>query len=184
MGIEQELKDALDDMFYWGWPKNNKPSFTYTRPTFEVHVGKSGLTWFVPAVTVLPNRADHVYRTAYADTSRVGTGFAGGTIVLPLLDGSDFLLKGGWHSRAEDLLKDTGIDCLNLYKTYGAVGVHRLPGPVSGVYGLLHKDKAPQIGIFHRIETIAQRLANERNERVYYTVASYSGGSAGGINPE
>lgn len=184
MGIEQELKDVLDDLFYSGWPRNHKPSFTYLRPTFEVHVGESGLTWLVPAVTVLPNRADHVYRTAYADVTRAGTGFAGGTIVMPLLDGSDFLLKGGWHSRPEDLLKDTGIDCLNLHKTYGAVGLHRLSGYTPGVFGLLHKDKAPQLGYHNRIETIAQRIANERKERVYYTVVSYGGGSAGGIDPE
>lgn len=185
MTTDQELQDALDDTWYWGWPKGFKPDFNYRRPTFEMHVGTSGLTWFVPAVTVRPNRADHIYRTAYEDRSRRGTGFAGGTIILPLIDGTDFELLGGWRTNSKQLLEDTGIDCSNMYLTYGAVGLHKISGGyMPGLFGLLHADKAPLIGKFDRIESIAQQFANERQEYVHYNVVSYGGGSAGGKDPE
>lgn len=185
MGIEQELRDALDDIFLYGWPRGFKADFKYRKPTFETHVGESGCTWLIPAVTVIPNRGDHLYRTSYADVSRKGKGFAGGTLILPLLDGSDFELKGGWMGNSRQCFEDTGVDCRNMHMTYGAVGLHRLPGGyMPGLYGLLHQDKAPQIGEYHRVENIAQQLANERKERVQYTVIAFGGGSAGGKDPE
>lgn len=185
MGIEQELKDILDDTFVYGWPKGYKPEYKYPKPTFEKFVGESGCTWLIPAVTVIPNRGDHLYRTAYADVSRMGEGFARGTLLLPLLDGTDFELKGGWRGNSRHCYEDTGVDCRSMHMSFGAVGLHKLPGSyMPGLYGLLYKDKAPQIGMFHRIEAIAQRFANERQERVFYSVISYGGGSAGGKDPE
>lgn len=185
MGIEQELQDALDDTWVYGWPEGTKPSYRYPRPAFETYLGKSGCTWLIPAVTVIPNRGDHLYRTTYADVSRKGAGFAGGTLFLPLLNGNEFELKGGWRGNSRQCYEETGIDCRNMHLTYGAVGLHKLPGSyMPGLYGLLHKDNAPQIGEFFRIEAIAQRLANERNERVFYSVISLGGGSAGGKDPE
>lgn len=184
-GIEQEVKELLEDSFIYGWPKGYKPSYNYPKPTFETYLGKAGHTWLIPAVTVLPNRGDHLYRTAYADVSRRGEGYARGTLILPLLDGTDFELRGGGMGNSRQCFEETGVDCRNMHLTYGAVGLHKIPGGyMPGLYGLLHKDNAPQIGIYHRIEAIAQRLANERNERVFYSVISLGGGSAGGKDPE
>ena len=172
-----------EDTWLPQWPKGFKPNYRYTRPTYEKHVGKSGKTWLIPSVTRLPNRGDHIYVTAYKDIDRAGPGFGGRTIVLPLMDGTDFELHGGWHSRPVDLLEDTGIDAMNQHLTYGAVGLHRVKGQM-WIYGILHEDAAPTIGRFDRIERIAQDIANERNEQVAYGSLSLGGSVSGVIKPE
>ena len=173
-----------EDIWVPQWQPNTQPHFTYGRPTFETHVGKSGCTWLVPAITVLPNRADHLYRTAHKDRRVTGRGFAGRTLWMPLLSGTDFALKGGWHGNAEDLLADTGIDVRHLRLTYGAVGLHRTYNTGMELIGLLHYDKSPQIGYDTRIIDIAQEIANTRGEKVYYSYLSAGGGASAPITPE
>lgn len=172
-----------DDIWYPKWPPNTQPRFTYGRPTFETHVGNSGHTWLVPAITVLPNRGDHVYVTAHADCMMPGRGFGGRTLHMPLISGTDFALRGGWHTRAEDLYSDTDIDVRHLRLTYGAVGLHRTYTGLELV-GLLYADQAPQLGTTTRIVELAKWLANDRNETVYYSYLSAGGGASAQISPE
>jgi hypothetical protein len=176
------LKTAGD---FWlpQWPPNTQPRFTYGRPTFEAHVGESGKTWLVPAITVFPNRADHIYVTAYADVNKYGQGFAGRTLDMPLISGRSFMLRGGWHSRAEALLEDTGIDTTRERKTYGAVGLHRGYGGME-IVGVLYKDESPQIGYHERIVHIAQKFANEYDWPIFYSFLSAGGGASAQVNPE
>ena len=168
--------DDEKDIWVPQWPPNTQPSFVYHKPTFGAHLGKSGNTWLVPAITVLPNRADHIYVTAYPDPEKTGKGFAGAIMHMPLLTGRDFILRGGWHSRADALLEDTGLDVRNSRLTYGAVGLHRSG---SWLVGLLHYDESPQLGYHDRIPQLAQKLANERNESVFYSFLSAGGGASG-----
>lgn len=172
----------LDDIWIARWPPNTQPKFIYNRPTFEHYVGNSGKAWLVPAVTVLPNQADHIYVTAYADWNKFGTGFGGRTLVMPLIDGGYFHLKGGWHSRAEALLADTGIDTRNQRLTYGAVALHRTSS--MDLFGILYEDTSPQLGTDDRIVKIAQKIANERNEPVFYSYLSAGGASSAMVKPE
>jgi len=166
-----------EDIWQPHWPQGHKPSFTYNKPTFEKHVGKSGKTWLVPAVTRYPNRGDHLYVTSYADPNEKGTGFGGAVLFMPMMDGTEFELKGGWHSRSVDLLNDTGIDTMNQHLTYGAVGLHHTGD--MWIYGLLYADTTPKIGRFDRIQTIAKQIATERGERVRYGVLSLGGSVSG-----
>jgi hypothetical protein len=170
------------DIWFPVWPPNTRPTFTYGRPTFAVHKGKSGHEWLVPAVTVLPNRADHIYVTAYPDPSKKGEGFGGAVLDLPLLTGRSYLLRGGWHSRAEALLDDTGIDVRNLRKTFGAIGFHRTAD--LEIFGILYADPHPKLGYDDRIVRMAQQLANEYQEPLFYSYLSAGGGAAGLIKPE
>lgn len=89
------MEDLTDHIWIAQWPQGHKPSFTYGRPTFECHVGESGCTWLIPAITVLPNQGDHIYRTAFPNAKRAGVGFGGATLYMPLLNGHDFELRGG-----------------------------------------------------------------------------------------
>ena len=177
------MEDLADHIWIAQWPQGHKPSFTYGRPTFEMHVGKSGMTWLIPAITIIPAQGDHIYRTAYKDVTKVGRGFAGATLVLPLLNGNDFTLRGGWHGNSKDLYEDTGIDTFNLHKTYGAVGLHRGKGG-SDLVGILYKDSTPKIGRLDRISHIAQDIANELNQDVFVSYLSYGGGLSGVTKPE
>lgn len=177
------MHDFDEDTWLPQWPQGYKPNYRYTKPTFETHVGKSGKTWLIPAVTRYPNRGDHIYVTAYSDVTKRGDGFARRTIHLPLIGGGEFELNGGWHSNADACLADTGIDCTNQYLTYGAVGLHRAGHMV--IYGLIYQDKSPQIGSYKRIETLAKKIATERGEHVVYGVVSLGGAASGvakGVN--
>lgn len=178
------MTDDLSDYIWLAeWPQGHRPTFTYGRPTFECHVGESGMTWLIPAITIIPARADHIYRTAFKDVTKVGRGFAGATLIMPLLNGEDFPLRGGWHGNAKDLFEDTGIDTFNLHKTYGAVGTHRAKKG-SDLVGILYKDTRPKIGHLDRISRIAQDIANEINEPVFASYLSAGGGLCGQIKPE
>lgn len=173
------------DMWLCRWPPNTQPKFIYDKPTFDHYVGNSGKAWLVPAVTRLPNMADHIYVTAYADWSKAGSGFGGRQLVMPLIDGGYFRLNGGWHSRAEPLLEDTRIDVRHTRLTYGAVGLHRAKGGYGmDLFGILYEDLSPQLGTHDRIIKIAQRIANERKEPVYYSLLSAGGGASAMIKPE
>ena len=172
-----------EDIWLPQWPQGYKPNYRYTKPTYEKHVGISGKTWLIPAVTRLPNRGDHIYVTAHEDVAKFGSGFGGKTIILPLIDGTDFELNGGWHSRPMELLKDTGIYALNQHLTYGAIGLHRVKDQM-WIFGLLHEDMKPQIGRFDRIETLAKEIATERNEQVIFGSLSLGGSVSGVIKPE
>jgi hypothetical protein len=169
--------EGVEDIWLPQWPQGYKPSYSYNKPTFEKHVGISGKTWLIPAVTRLPNRGDHIYVTAYVDPDKFGSGFGGRTLHMPLITGGEFALNGGWHANSRALLEDTGIDCTKQHLTYGAVGVHRIE--YMTIYGVIWQDTAPQIGEFTRVEKKAQEIANERNETVIYSVISLGGGSSG-----
>lgn len=174
------MEDTSEDIWLPQWPQGSKPNFRYHKPTFETHVGKSGKTWLIPAVTRIPNRGDHIYVTSYEDVTKKGTGFGGATLRFPLITGGEFVLNGGWHGNSRHLHEDTGIDTFNQHLTYGAVGLHRFTNTwLMGIFGILHEDEKPQIGKFNRIELLAQDIANERNEPVWYGSLSYGGGSAG-----
>lgn len=174
--------DSLSKEYWeWKWP-GKKPDYMYHKPTFELHVGKEGHAFLVPAITVLANQADHIYVTAWPDWDKPGSGFAGSTLKLPLLNGDYFELKGGWHTRAAHLLEQTGIDVTNQFLTWGAVGEKRTG--YMDLMGIHYADKVPTMGQFNRIETIAQAMANVLFKSVYYSVHSMGGGSSGPVHSQ
>jgi hypothetical protein len=149
--------------------------------TYEMYVGKSGRAWFVPYLQT--DKADNIYVTDSADWLKRGNGFGGTTLRLNLKDGSDFALRGGWHSNAEGLLEDTGVDVTDTHLTYGAVGLSRVENAYMTIGDLIYKDEEPTMGKYNRIRTIAVEYANEHNVTVYYCVQSTGGGSCGPIKP-
>lgn len=85
----------------------------------ELHVGKSGRGWLIPAD--VPNRADYIHCTDSADWNKIGQGYAGSTLKFTLVDSSydgEFELRGGWHSNDKSLLNDTGIDLSQEHYTH------------------------------------------------------------------
>jgi len=154
---------------------------------YHMHVGQSGKAWFVAD---RENCADHIYCTAYADWDKTGKGFAGAHLPLILVDDTQFILKGGWHTNSDALYADTGVDVFDRYLTFGAVGLSRLvwspenPEYDMGIDQVIYADEEPKMGSFNRIKDIAQQLANEIERKVYYSVKSNGGGSCGPVNPE
>lgn len=149
--------------------------------TYHKYTGKSGKIWLVANQ---PNAADNVYVEGGKDSD----GFAGRTLSFKLVDGCTLKLTGPWHSNADALFTDTGVDVRDKYLTQGIVALDRQyedndyhkPYIYSDV---IHYDKSPVIGCFNRIETLAQEFANSTDKIVFYAFISSGGGSSGSLKP-
>lgn len=90
--------------------------------TYRKVVGKSGKTWLIGNLSIDEGSpANHIYVTNHKNPDICGEGFAGKHLVFIIDDGTEFILKGGWHSNADALLNDTGIDMTKQYRMYIAV---------------------------------------------------------------
>jgi hypothetical protein len=66
------------------------------------------------------NAADYVY--ASNSDNKMGEGFGGRSLKFPLVDGSEYILNGGWHSNAYALFNHTGIDVRNKHLCRTIIG--------------------------------------------------------------
>jgi len=83
---------------------------------YELAIDSRNFGWLLPAD--IPNRGDWILRTAFANWDKCGEGFGGSTMNLRLTSGDTFVLRGGWHTNSEELLRATGIDFTNLHYTF------------------------------------------------------------------
>ncbi len=135
--------------------------------------------WLVPDSEA---PADNIYvEDLNPDSSE---GFGGATLSFGLVDGETLALKGPWHSNSEALFKATGIDIRDKHRTQGIVALKREHLQGRTEYDeVLYQDEAPVIGTFHRVDAIAQRLADELGQPVYYAVKSAGGGTSSRRDP-
>ena len=129
--------------------------------TFDFYKGKSGTGWLV--ANDVENCADYIYATDSDKWEMAGKGFAGRTLTMKLTDGNVFSLKGGWHSNAEALLQDTGVDVRDKHETFAVVALRR---DAKYLYDVIYVDEKPQIGLFQRSNAIAKEFATKYNEPV------------------
>lgn len=132
--------------------------------------------WIVAAG---PDCAGNVYCTSGLDPhdSR-RAGFGGKQVTLPLVGGGRFRFYG-WHSNADDLLEETGVDVTDCYATQGwyALGYDIDKGyDQKGLIDILWWEEKPIIGTFDRAERVAQSLANSHNTTIHGWVESPGGG--------
>lgn len=151
---------------------------------YHGYVGKSGNIWLVADQ---PNSADNIYKTDNPE-NKGKHGFGGATLKLSLVQGGEFLLKGGWHSNADGLFFDTGVDVRNKHETFVVISKERAYDSEHGyrtiLKDVLYQDEAPQIGTFNRGEEIAKRLANELGHKVFLYSKSQGGSSCGPVDPK
>jgi hypothetical protein len=128
-------------------------------------------------VAVQPNAAENVYFHDPKDAS--SQGFAGRTLSFPLEDGTVYEAKGPWHSNADRLYKDTGIDVRNTHYTFVVLAMARDGWPTI-LRDVVYKDAQPVLGSFTRYKELIKRYPQAQ---VYYSESS-GGSSCGPISAE
>ena len=85
------------------------------------YVGKSGKIWLV---------ADQEDAAAniYAEGGPNSDGFGGRTLTFQLVNGSEIKLKGPWHTNAQALFEETGIDVRDRHYTFVVISRRRESG--------------------------------------------------------
>lgn len=139
------------------------------------YVGKSGNTWLVADQE---NAAENVYVT---DSPRNNgkQGFGGATLRMPLIEGGEFALVGGWHSNSDALFADTGIDVRDKYRTFVLLAMKRETtddGTYRSIFReIVYRDTAPTLGRYDRYKEIMAA----HPEADYYYMTSHGGSSSG-----
>jgi hypothetical protein len=147
--------------------------------TYRSYVGQSGRTWLVACQDAA---ADNIY---VSDPNPNSQGFAGATLRFLLEDGQVLSLQGPWHSSAESLLADTGIDIRDKHRTFVVIYLQRaFEDGKAKCRGVLYKDDVPTLGSFEGGKNLAQEYANRRGEPVYCYSESAGGSWDGLVTPE
>lgn len=146
------------------------------------HTTDRGETWLT--------RADGLGDTViYHNPKNTSRGFGGATLTFTLEDESTIQLKGPWSSNTQALFTSTGIDLREKHTTWGCVGRWRdynyqnSPMGVATIGALLYFDKEPTVGPFERIRLLAERLAYDRDEILFYFEESIGGSRCGHVYP-
>jgi hypothetical protein len=172
--MESDMKLTDRDTFTYDHGakfRDDDPHYTY-----RIVQGHSGNTWLIPTNTDYP--AENVHVDQHDPRSR---GYAGGMLSFPLEDGTTYSAKGPWHSNAESLYNDTGVDIRATYRTYGCVALKmRYDNRGNGIFEeLIYVNREPTIGPFDRITDIAQTEADKRGHPIAACSISRGGGMMG-----
>jgi hypothetical protein len=135
---------------------------------------KSGHTWYIPVNTKYQVENIHVANNLNRN------GYGGSTLHFMLEDGTKEPVKGPWHSNADSLFKDTGIDLRNTYLTWGIIGRNfgkDYANPT--IEDVLYIDKQWCQGSFYRIEYLANKMAKQLNKNLVFFSQSCGGSVSG-----
>ena len=136
--------------------------------------GKSGNFWFIP---LQDNPADNIYMDNPKD--RDSKGFGGRIVNFELDNGEVYLAHGPWHSNADSLFEDTGIDVRDLYFTkviLGTGGVEYQGGHSFKIKEVVYQEDEFKLGSYRRGEELAQEYANKLKKNIHGWIESKSGG--------
>lgn len=115
------------------------------------------IAYFYPINT--KGAASEIYCTAYANWNMPGPGFGGNDILLPLEDGTTFVLKGGWHTNSDQLFVTTGVDLRNCH-------VSRCILWIASSEERIYLDEDWVEGVYERPEILAQEMANSTGVQI------------------
>lgn len=142
---------------------------------YHAYKGNSGKTWLVADQV---NAAENVYVTNNpqntTSSSQGFEGFGGATLKFKLVDGTIFEAHGPWHTEADGLFKDTGIDVRNTHYTFVVLAMARDGWPTI-MRDVVYKDKEPVLGAFDRYKELMKQYPQALQ---YYSKSS--GGSSCG----
>lgn len=146
---------------------------------YHKYIGKSGNTWLVADTETA---AENVYVT---DSPRNDgkQGFGGAALPMPCVDGTTFVLKGGWHSNADALFEDTGVDVRDKYRTLVVLALERdstEDGTFRTIFRqIVYRDAAPVLGSYHR-----DKLLMAQYPEANYCYHASKGGSSSCMTDE
>jgi len=142
-------------------------------------IGNSGRIWLYADQ---PNSADNIYVSGDKNSD----GFAGRTLSFLLDDGSLLQLTGPWHTNAESLFNDTGVDLRDKRYTRLIVGESGQYDHYKGtvVKNVLYEEKTWVLGSFNRPNIKAQQLVNELNKPLYVVIKTQGGAQYSWIKPK
>lgn len=134
-----------------------------------------------------PYAADNIYCKGRPGSD----GFGGATLTFKLVDGTTLEWAGPWHTNSQDLFGNTGIDIRDKHSTFVVIGEDVEIGGCKGnfrhpdiIKNVLYQDNGWQESEFDRGDRLAQKMANERGERVYLYTASHGGSHMCYVYPE
>ncbi len=148
---------------------------------FKMIMGNKGRRWFV---SCQPAEADNIY----VEGGKNSQGMGGATCPFLLENGETVNIQGPWKTGADGLFSETGYDAREKYTSRGIVSLGKEYGEKWNepdlYHDVLHCDTEPVIGAFDRIDKIAQEFANKLGKKIYVSVITSGGGSAGWKDPE
>ena len=159
---------------------------------FHMVKGKSGMRWLYSAVD------QDVASFVYVEGKSGSRGFGGRELRFALADGGEVSLTGPWHSNADAMFQDTGVDVRGKMFSFCVIAKRR--GRIKEVRdtafgpreftrdtleGVLHQDEAPVLATFERpeIKEMAERFADELGHSVYLYKETRGGSSNGPVDP-
>lgn len=137
--------------------------------------------WLYPS-EIMPNASEYIYARKVND--HASQGFAGRIIPFSMSDGSTYDLKGPWNTGPDGLYRATGVDYRSTTLTRGIVACYRSLGRnyAPDLYvDVLHYDEAPVIGLYNRVDVIADALVQEFRRDLVIARISRGGGFAGNV---
>lgn len=143
-----------------------------------------GHVWYVARAE---NSGDSVYvKVKNENPKNYFKGYGGSTLDFKLSDGSVESVKGPWHSNADSLFADTGIDLRDKYLTFGVISMGREhpDGLKFLMKDVIYLDEDWTIGPYERVNLLAQEMANQLLTSVFVYVAGQGGSSCGRVEPK
>lgn len=199
--ISGQCQKCQDEVFGYDEPDPPKPAREFYTPTdndfviarqpmicgsseaesrrYHKHVGKSGKVWLVAD-------QEDAAANVYIEGGPNSDGFGGRTLTFPLVDDTEVKLKGPWHTNADSLFQDTGVDVRDRHYTFVVISRSRELGEhyESIMIDVLYKDDAPQLGSFHRGDLLARNWANQIGASVFLYSQSKGGSSCSQVKPD
>lgn len=127
----------------------------------------------------------------YVEGGPGSQGFGGACLRFQLAPCGYIELVGPWHSNSSSLFMDTGIDVRDKYLTFGVIARRRALKDVPDnqdrraeyLEDIVYFDEKPTLGHHERVRDIAQRMANEMQERLFAYNECIGGSSHGAVYP-
>lgn len=154
---------------------------------YHKFVGKDGRIYLVADQ---PDAAANIYVAADPEELKPGyrgfQGFGGRTLTFKLVDDTELKLKGPWHTNSQDLFNNTGVDVRDKNYTFVVISRDRKSGKnyESIMVDVLYMDDGPQLGYFHRGDSLARQWAQHLGVPVYCFSQSSGGSSCGQVKPD
>ncbi|WP_299076630.1 hypothetical protein [uncultured Paraglaciecola sp.] len=179
--LEQErcmLSPELPESFTQ-WPLQMKSAFTDINAVrYKMQDDGRGGVWLFGDC---PNSADHTY---HGYTDRQQNGFAGAHVTFNLVDGGTITLKGPFKTsppkNADQSVLTRGVIAREvsnhpeLEDSFGSLRIYN---------DVIYLDRDWELGEYMRIDSLAQSLANERGEKLFYRKESLGGAMSAWANP-
>lgn len=155
-------------------------SYEAERKDYRRVIGRSGRRWYVP-MNNSPADGIHVSGGPSSD------GYGGRTLAFKCSDGGVYEERGPWHSNADSLFQDTGVDVRDTHMMTYVISLGRESLDHLGSYKMLDVLEMVLTPTAMRYNTPAEHAkayANALGRTVYVSSKSVGGGCAGWQSPD